>query len=38
MLHGVNHNLCVGQIAGFDVDSYLLALHAVMSVIKGTAS
>ena len=27
-----------GQIAGFGVDSYLLALRAVMSIVNGTAS
>ena len=30
--------ICKGQIAGFGVDSYLLALRAAMSIVNGTAS
>ena len=36
--HSVLAEVVRGQIAGFGVDSYLLALRAVMSVVKGTAS
>ena len=36
--HSVIAGIAKGQIAGFGVDSYLLALRAVMSVVKGTAS
>ena len=36
--HSVIGPIAKGQIAGFGVDSYLLALRAVMSIIKGTAS
>ena len=33
--HSVVAGVAKGQIAGFGVDSYLLALRAVMSIIKG---
>ena len=36
--HSVLAEVVKGQIAGFGVDSYLLALRAVMSIVKGTAS
>ena len=36
--HSVVAPVARGQIAGFGVDSYLLALRAVMSIVNGTAS
>jgi 3-dehydroquinate dehydratase-2 len=36
--HSVVAPVAKGQIAGCGVDSYLLALRAVMSIINGTAS
>jgi 3-dehydroquinate dehydratase-2 len=36
--HSVLAEVVRGQIAGFGVDSYLLALRAVMSAVNGTAS
>ncbi|MEP6702703.1 MAG: type II 3-dehydroquinate dehydratase, partial [Betaproteobacteria bacterium] len=36
--HSVLAEVVKGQIAGFGVDSYLLALRAAMSMVNGTAS